>query len=232
MLDNVWSILDAVLAVAGIVLVKQLLKRNASSPPLPPGPRRLPLIGNVLDMPASHGWLTFAQWGEKYGMPPVGQSQRTSDSLRAGDIVYVNLLGQSILILNSAKAAVELLEKKSTIYSDRPTLLFGGEIIGWKRTFGLLPYGDRFREYRRFFARFMGSKSQVERFAPLQEQQTRDFLRRVLEKPDDVATYIRKCVRCDACQCFPSDRLVQVNWNCDHEIGPWIRCAGGEGPVC
>ena len=35
---------------------------------LPPGPKGLPLIGNVFDMPKSKEWLTFAQWGEQWGM--------------------------------------------------------------------------------------------------------------------------------------------------------------------
>lgn len=35
------------------------------------------------------------------------------------DVLHLRLSGRSIVILNSAKAAVELLEKRSAIYSDR-----------------------------------------------------------------------------------------------------------------
>lgn len=35
---------------------------------LPPGPKGLPLIGNVLDMPVERAWETFTKWGEKYGV--------------------------------------------------------------------------------------------------------------------------------------------------------------------
>jgi hypothetical protein len=38
--------------------------------PLPPGPRGYPLVGNLFDMPSLHSqsWLTFAKWGEEYGI--------------------------------------------------------------------------------------------------------------------------------------------------------------------
>lgn len=39
-----------------------------------------------------------------------------------GNVVYVKVLGQNIIFVNSAKAAYELFEKKSAICSDRPRL--------------------------------------------------------------------------------------------------------------
>jgi hypothetical protein len=49
----------------------------------------------------------------------------------SGDIFYMNMIGQPVVVLNSAQAASDLLEKRSAIYSDRvgstmvnhPTLL-------------------------------------------------------------------------------------------------------------
>ena len=38
----------------------------------------------------------------------------------SGDIIYISVLGQPIIILNSHAVSVELLEKRSSIYSDRP----------------------------------------------------------------------------------------------------------------
>lgn len=37
--------------------------------PLPPGPRGLPLIGNVFDLPQSQPWMKFSEWGDTYGLP-------------------------------------------------------------------------------------------------------------------------------------------------------------------
>lgn len=85
-----------------------------------------------------------------------------------------------------------MLDKKSAIYSDRPTLQMGGELVGWKNTLVLLPYGDRFRRSRRLFHKLIGSQAAMARFFPQEELETRRFLRRVLTKPDDLAVHIRK----------------------------------------
>ena len=35
--------------------------------PYPPGPRPLPIIGNLLDIPMESSWLTYSQLAKKYG---------------------------------------------------------------------------------------------------------------------------------------------------------------------
>lgn len=40
---------------------------NPSGLPYPPGPRGLPLLGNIFDMPEAEEWETARRWGEKYG---------------------------------------------------------------------------------------------------------------------------------------------------------------------
>jgi hypothetical protein len=69
---------------------------------LPPGPKPLPLIGNLLDMPKEKVWETYCAWNERYG-----------------EIVYVQALGTQIVIMSSATVIDELLERRSAIYSDR-----------------------------------------------------------------------------------------------------------------
>ena len=96
-----------------------------------------------------------------------------------------------MIILNSPELAIQMLDKKSAIYSDRPKMTFGGEMVGWNQTLVLSPYGDRFREYSRFMHQLIGSQKQVQRFHPLSEQETRKFLRRLLKTPNDVQSHIR-----------------------------------------
>ncbi|KDR83471.1 hypothetical protein GALMADRAFT_645322 [Galerina marginata CBS 339.88] len=126
-------------------------------------------------MPTEKEWLTFARWGESWG-----------------DICSVTVVGQPLIILNSARVASDMLDKKSGIYSDRPVLQMGGELVGWKNTMVLLPYGDRFRRYRRLFHSLIGTSSAVRCYYPSEELEARRFLRRVLMKPDDLSAEVRR----------------------------------------
>ncbi len=71
--------------------------------PLPPGPKGLPLIGNLWDVPVEYPWVTYARWSSTYG-----------------DVIYLDTPGNPTVVINSAQAAVDLLEKRSGNYSDRP----------------------------------------------------------------------------------------------------------------
>ncbi|KAG7085519.1 hypothetical protein E1B28_003079 [Marasmius oreades] len=169
------TFVDFVLAAIGLYCITRLISSKKSSLPLPPGPKGLPLIGNILDMPQGQEWLTFAKWGEQYGK-----------------ISSVTVFGQTIVILNSAETADEMLDKHGSIYSDRPIIPMGGELVGWKNTLVLTPYGDRFRNYRRLAHQLFGNTNLMKAFHPIEELETHRFVKRLLTRPDDFAEHVRK----------------------------------------
>jgi len=44
------------------------LQPASSTPPLPPGPKPRPLLGNLLDVPLTRQWLVYSQWAKRYGI--------------------------------------------------------------------------------------------------------------------------------------------------------------------
>ena len=90
------------------------------------------------------------------------------------------------------QVAVEMLEKKSRIYSDRPAIQMAGELMGWKDVLGFLPYGQRFRKYRRIFHHSIGTHDAMSKFYHIQEMETHRFLKLVQAKPEELINYIRR----------------------------------------
>jgi hypothetical protein len=62
--------LDVLLPVSAIVLAAftyTLRHARSRGLPYPPGPKRLPIIGNLLDMPSHEEWVTYKNWSDQYG---------------------------------------------------------------------------------------------------------------------------------------------------------------------
>jgi hypothetical protein len=106
--------------------------------------------------------------------------------------VSVSIFGQEFIILNSTEAATDLLEKRSSIYSDRPVMPMGGELVGWKNTLVLVPYGDRFRTYRKLFHHIIGTHAAMSKFHPVEEEETQKFLKLLLARPQEFASHVRR----------------------------------------
>ena len=61
--------------------------------------------------------------------------------------MYLNALGQPIIVINSLNVAAELLDKRANIYSDRPRMIVANEIISGGLFGAFLRYGERFVVY-------------------------------------------------------------------------------------
>ncbi|KAJ7339250.1 cytochrome P450 [Mycena albidolilacea] len=161
------------LALAGIVALNYIRTRKTS--PVPPGPRGLPLVGNVFDAPTERHWLKFAELGDIWG-----------------EIFSLTVLGQTMIIVNSVKVAEDLLDVRGAIFSDRPVIPMGGELCGFNNALILSQYGDRVRTERKLFHRLFGTHLATTQFAPLISTEIHKLLRNIALKPAALIDKIRR----------------------------------------
>ncbi|KAF9479694.1 cytochrome P450 [Pholiota conissans] len=147
-------------------------KRN----PLPPGPKGLPLIGNLHELPYEYPWLTYAQWAKKYG-----------------PIFSFKVFGSTTIVINSFKVATELIEKRSTNYSDRPRMIMADELMEWAWSFIHMPYADRWRRHRKMFHQYFQPRV-LSTYHPSQTEMTIKLLRQLSCTPEEFGSHIKHYV--------------------------------------
>lgn len=97
------------IALSLYVLKKLCFGHEKNITPLPPGPKGLPLFGNLADLPPP-------------GTPEHLHWLKHKDVY--GPISSVTILGQKLIILNDKDASFELKDKQASIYSGRPRMKF------------------------------------------------------------------------------------------------------------
>ncbi|KAJ7439299.1 cytochrome P450 [Mycena latifolia] len=170
--SSTWSILGILILLYGI-----RLKRNRSRLPLPPGPKKLPLVRNLFDMPADRQWEAYRDWSKEF------------DS----DIIHVDVAGTSIVVLSSMEAIRDLFDKRSSLYSDRPRMPMLVELMGWDFSTGFLKYGEPKKDPdNQFHDPSQASNAvAVKQFQPQERAAAHALLRRILNDAKDVMHHFK-----------------------------------------
>ncbi|KAJ7857081.1 cytochrome P450 [Mycena olivaceomarginata] len=173
--NSTWAV-----AIFLIVLYGFRWRRSRSQLPLPPGPKKLPIVGNLFNIPPKRQWETYLQWSKQFN----------------SDIIHLNAAGTSVVVLSSMEAVKELFERRSSLYSDRPHLPML-MLMGWD--FGIVLQIDPLqiivshaarRAHRRILHEAFNIAA-VKQFQPQKLAATHRLLRRILQDPRDIMDHFR-----------------------------------------
>ncbi|KAJ3565313.1 hypothetical protein NP233_g7709 [Leucocoprinus birnbaumii] len=146
---------------------------NPRGLPYPPGPKPLPIIGNLFDFARENESAAYLGMAHEYG-----------------DLVFLSALGINVLIVNDFQTANELFEKRSANYSDRHESPMINHLMGWDWSFGHMRYGERWKNHRKMFHRqFQQSVAPI--YWPVQLKSAHELLRHMVEKPNDLINHLR-----------------------------------------
>ncbi|TDL19969.1 cytochrome P450 [Rickenella mellea] len=175
MVTFVLGILAFATAFILLLLWKAKFQMKATSKgfPLPPGPRRRLFVGNLLDIPRQKAWHRFAEWKQQFG-----------------DMVYVEALGNGILLLNTVELVNEMLQKRWSIYSDRPTFVMVGELMGLDNSIPMLQLGPMWQRQRKIAHSHL-SPDAVKKYYSVQEDIISLYLNSLIENPENFDSELR-----------------------------------------
>ncbi|TFK49864.1 cytochrome P450 [Heliocybe sulcata] len=176
-------------------------RRRSGGLPYPPGPKGDPIIGNLRQLPDGKKeplHITYKKWSKIYG-----------------PVFSLESFGNRVVVLNTAHATNELLEKRGNIYSDRnPGVI---RRLSTDHHFPGMDYDEEFRTYRKVVnAAF--NPTAVKDYSDIQEQETYECLEHLLESPDQWFFHMRRAagsiilrVTYDHKVTTHDDHLVEIN---------------------
>ncbi|KAF9451148.1 cytochrome P450 [Macrolepiota fuliginosa MF-IS2] len=146
--------------------------------PLPPSLPRWPLVGNAFQIPLTYVHVFYQELERKLG----------------SKIMYLEAFGRSIIVINDARIAKELLEKRSALYSSRPRLAMFHDVVGATDHFSMMPYGEEWRNHRRLLQQHFSPKT-----LSRDQERTMEFVRKALlpniyQDPQHVHDHVRGCI--------------------------------------
>ncbi|KAI0196404.1 cytochrome P450 [Astrocystis sublimbata] len=125
-------------------------------------------------MPKEKGHLQFQKWADEYGP------------------IYSLILGtQTMIVLSSDQAVKDLLDRRSGIYSSRPDMYLGHNIVGGSNRMVLMEYGDTWRMIRGVVHNMLNLKSS-RAYVPYQDLESKAMLVGLLEEPSKFFNHIRR----------------------------------------
>ncbi|KAG6883715.1 hypothetical protein C0993_004337 [Termitomyces sp. T159_Od127] len=139
----------------------------------PPGPRGYPIIGNALDLQRSKEGDSIAELGKIYG-----------------DVVYMEVFGKPFALLNN-QGAIDLLDKRGQLYSDRPHLPMAADFSGMADLIPIVRHGEKFQFGRRLMNQALSTRA-VSRWQRSIAEESRAMLTLLHKSPAKFIDHLNK----------------------------------------
>ncbi len=99
-----------------------LWRRQEGRWKLPPGPKGLPILGNLLDLMA-------ATWA---GETPFATMMRWAQEYGRDGLLYLNFAGQRVVVLYDARLTQHVVTRMADVFGNRPPGLFVSRVLKGK----------------------------------------------------------------------------------------------------
>ncbi|KDP45506.1 hypothetical protein JCGZ_17059 [Jatropha curcas] len=146
-----------------LLKISKKLYKHDSNPP--PGPWKLPFLGNILQLTGDDPHHRFAELARTYG-PVMG--------IQLGEIPF--------LVVSSPEAAKEVLKIQDPIFAER-ALILANDVVNYNRN-GMVfaSYGYQWRQLRKFCTLALLSAKRVQSFQSIREEEMADFIKLLRSK--------------------------------------------------
>ncbi|KAK7316831.1 hypothetical protein RJT34_00579 [Clitoria ternatea] len=148
--------------IVTLKLRRNLNKTKHSFPNLPPGPWKLPIVGNIPNLVGSAPHRRLRELAKEYG--PLFH-------LQLGEIFFV--------VVSSAEYAKEVMKTHDVIFASRPHSL-AAEIVFYDATdIAFSPFGDYWRQLRKICTMQLLSAKRVQSLWPIRQEEMNNLIKRI-----------------------------------------------------
>ncbi|KAH6755743.1 hypothetical protein C2S53_010005 [Perilla frutescens var. hirtella] len=163
-------IIIALPAILMHLLLRKNKKNSSCKNNLPPGPRGLPLIGNLHQLAGA----TF---------PHIYLSHLSKIH---GPLLRLNLGSTAVVVVSSAKLAKQVLKDQDLTFCSRPKLVAQQKLSYNASDMVFSPYNAHWREVRRIAAAHLLSPTKVQSFRPVREDEVARMVAKIASSPHPV----------------------------------------------